>query len=145
MSQGTGIGCLNLVYFDEVAEFPIEYHRLGKWLGVAHRVGLALCHYILNEHAHVVLRSTVQPICKDGFEIISIKEQTKNLDCLMHEQIGEADLEAIPVELQDDYEMFNPMEPAACEPAIDIIGDENYDTLLYAKVMLPLDGILMET
>jgi len=53
-----------------------------------------------------------------------------------------ADLNDIPQELQDDYEMLEPMEPAACKPDIDTVGEELYDTLISAEVMLPQNGIL---
>ncbi len=29
-------------YYDQEAQFPEEGHKLGKWLGVVHRVGQAL-------------------------------------------------------------------------------------------------------
>ncbi len=70
----------------------------------------------------------VQPVTKDGSETPGIKEQVQNLDLLIHVRFGEADLEAIPVQLRDEYEALNSMEPAACKPDIDIIGDEAYDT-----------------
>jgi hypothetical protein len=49
-------------YFDHDAPFPEEKRKLGKWLGVAHRVGQALCYYILTRNGQPIVRSTVQPI-----------------------------------------------------------------------------------
>lgn len=34
-------------YFDQEAEFPDARWKWARWLGVAHRVGQALCYYIL--------------------------------------------------------------------------------------------------
>jgi hypothetical protein len=42
-------------------------------VGVAHRVGQALCYYILNENAQVIVRSTIQPISKEEFDTQIIK------------------------------------------------------------------------
>jgi hypothetical protein len=135
-----------LWYYDESAEFPQERRKLGKWLGVVHHMGQALCYYILNENARVIVRSTVQALTKDEFNLENVKEQIKSLDSLIHQRIGEAELADLPVELQDelvrDYEMFEPLEPAACKPDIDVIGEAEYDTLISAEDMLPMDGIL---
>jgi hypothetical protein len=38
--------------------------------------------------------------------------------------------------------MFEPLEPAACKPDIDVIGEAEYNTLISAEVMLPMDGFL---
>jgi hypothetical protein len=111
-----------------------------------HHVSQALCYYILNENARVIVRSTVQALTKDEFNLENVKEQIKSLDSLIHQRIGEAELADLPVELQDelvrDYEMFEPLEPAACKPDIDVIGEAEYDTLISAEDMLPMDGIL---
>ena len=39
--------------------------KIGRWLGVSHRVGSALCYWILTENAKVVARTTVQHITKE--------------------------------------------------------------------------------
>ena len=36
--------------------------KIGRWLGVSHRVGSALCYYVLKENGEVVSRTTVQVI-----------------------------------------------------------------------------------
>jgi hypothetical protein len=131
-----------LWYYDQDADFPNEHRKLGKWLGVAHRVGQALCYYILNKNAQVIVRSTVQPISKEEFNSQSVKNQIMEMDQKIIERIGTIDIDHLPQELQDDYEELEPMEPAAYKPDIDIIGDAVYDTLISAEVMLPQDGIL---
>jgi hypothetical protein len=37
----------SLWYYDQDAQFPEDYRKLGKWIGAAHRVRQALCYYIL--------------------------------------------------------------------------------------------------
>jgi hypothetical protein len=56
--------------------------------------------------------------------------------------MGAIDLDDIPQELQDNYDQLEPMEPEACKPGIDIIGEESYYALISAEVILPQDGIL---
>ena len=53
------------VWFYSPAAFPVEKQLLGRWLGVAHSVGQALCYWILPVSGVPIARSTVQPILKD--------------------------------------------------------------------------------
>ena len=38
---------------------------LGRWLGVAHRVGSSLCYWVLTESGKVLTRTTIQHITND--------------------------------------------------------------------------------
>jgi hypothetical protein len=49
----------------------------------------------------------------------------------------------VPQELQDEYDTYEPLEPNSCKADIDTLGEEVYDNLISAKVMLPVDGILI--
>ena len=53
------------VWFYSPAAFSVERQLLRRWLGVAHRVGQALCYWILPVSRVPIARSTVQPISKD--------------------------------------------------------------------------------
>jgi hypothetical protein len=52
-------------YLEKTHAFPQDKLILGHWLGVAHRVGQALCYYILLENGQVIARTTVQQIPHD--------------------------------------------------------------------------------
>ena len=39
--------------------------KLGKWLGVAHRVGSALCYYVIGKGGKILARTTVQRVVAD--------------------------------------------------------------------------------
>jgi hypothetical protein len=45
-----------------MAETTEEIRKLGKWLGVANRVGSALMYWILTDAAKVIAQSTVQHV-----------------------------------------------------------------------------------
>jgi hypothetical protein len=64
-----------------------------------HHVGQALCYYILNENARVIVRSTVQALTKNEFNLENVKEHIKSLDSLIHQKIGEAERADLPAEL----------------------------------------------
>ena len=46
---------------------------LGRWLGVSHRVGSALCYHILKHNGSIESRTTVQHVTQDDFD----KPETK--------------------------------------------------------------------
>ena len=63
------------VWFYSPAAFPVEKQLLGRWLGVAHRVGQALCYWILPVSGVPIARSTVQPISKDDLATKEVIEE----------------------------------------------------------------------
>jgi hypothetical protein len=65
-----------LWYNDEMAFFPEDRRKLGRWLGVAHRIHQALCYYLLNINAQIIVLSTVQKIPQDKLQTqVNIKSQ----------------------------------------------------------------------
>jgi hypothetical protein len=132
-------------YYDQDAQFPHERRKLGKWLGVAHRVGQALCFYILPASGRPIVRSTVQALTQDELNEESIQAQINDFDCKIEETIKSVPAQEIPQELEDqDYEDLNePMEPEAERPEADAFTPEMYDTLISAEVLLPKGDILV--
>jgi hypothetical protein len=133
----------DLWYFDQEADFPNDARKLGKWMGVAHCLGQVLCYYILNDQARVIVRSSMPTISKDEYNDPAIKAQICKLNQLIQECIGKVDLADIPQELQDEYDSYEPMELESCKVDIVVLGEEVYDNLISAEVMLPVDGILV--
>ena len=44
--------------YDDIG-FPGKWRNIVRWLGVAHRVGQALCYWILTSRGHVIARMIV--------------------------------------------------------------------------------------
>ena len=42
-----------------------ENPKLGRWLGVSHRIGSSLCYWILNDIGTVLARTTVHHVTRD--------------------------------------------------------------------------------
>jgi hypothetical protein len=59
------------------------------------------------------------------------------------DRIGEVDISNLPVELQDDYDIYEPMEPEASKPEIGDYTPEAYDALISAELMLPKGDVLV--
>jgi hypothetical protein len=130
-------------YYEQDVAFPDDRRKLGKWLGVAHRVGQALCYYVLNENGKPIVRFTSQPISNEEWRVESFLTSVRELNKKIIECIGTVDLTDIPVELQDEYEVYEPMEPEADRPERDDFTPEAYDTLITAEVLLPKGDILL--
>ena len=56
--------------------------RLGRWLGVAHRVGSDLCYWVLNNNGKVLVHTTVQYVVQDDCDNpeINLKIDKFNID-----------------------------------------------------------------
>jgi hypothetical protein len=129
-------------YYDHDVPFPQDRRKLGKWLGVAHRVGQALCYYILTDTARPIVRSSVQPLTRSELNNENIKSDIRDLNQKIIDHIGEVEIPDLPVELQDDYDIYEPMEPEASKPEIGDYTPEAYDALIAAELMLPKGDIL---
>ena len=44
-----------------------ETRRLGRWLGVSHRVGSDLCYWVVTESGHVVSKTSVEHVTRDDY------------------------------------------------------------------------------
>ncbi len=105
-------------YYDQDAPFPTESRKLAKWIGVAHRVGQALCYYLLPANGIPIVRSTAQALSDKELRSENVKHQIRQLNQHIVEKIGDVDLDDIPLELRDEYDVFEPVEPEACKPKI---------------------------
>ncbi len=123
--------------------FPQDRRKLGKWIGVAHRVGQALCYYILTENGKPIVRSSIQPVSHVEWSKKDVKDSVRALNQRIIEEIGEVELPDLLVELQDTYDVFEPVEPEACKPEIEDYTPEAYDALISAELMLPKGDILL--
>ena len=51
--------------------------KLGRWLGVSHRVGSALCYHVIKENGSVESRTTVQHVPMEDLLKPDIEEQVQ--------------------------------------------------------------------
>jgi hypothetical protein len=126
-----------------MASFPEERKLLAQWLGVAHRVGQAMCYYLLLADGMVIARSTVQPILREDLNTSTVQECIRQfditlLDTLAARQSGDLHLELPHIEDEDvDHGTVEPMEPEAAIPEADEYGDpEILDNFISAQVLL---------
>ena len=80
-------------YYDS-ADFPDQVRTLGRWLGVAHRVGQAMCYWVLTAKGTILARSTVEPVRSDEVDTDEFKGECVKFDKSIGNSIGDEVLEA---------------------------------------------------
>ena len=136
----------NIWYHDQEATFPDDKRKLAKWLGVAHRVGQALCYYVLPASGRPIVRSTIQALSEDELHSVKIQQQLKDFDQQIENNIAEVKHEPPLIESQNQtlQDIYEPYEPEAEKPEVaDYTPTGLYDALISAEVILPKGDILV--
>jgi hypothetical protein len=160
ISEYTEFGFFEMLwYYDEMAVFPEDRRKLSRWLGVAHRIGQALCYYLLNQNAQIIVRSTVQRISQDELQTQVNITATKEFNDEIERRIGKYGT-GVPVNapvrgdddiianriMYDEYEDDAdepppPLEEEAEKPEIANFTPEAYDRFIAVEAMLPQGDI----
>jgi hypothetical protein len=125
-------------------DFPEPHRVQGRWLGVAHNVGQALCYWILTNTGQVLARSTVQPVTDDEIAHPVSKKQLDEFDVELNERLNRGHphntfiKDAPKSRLFNDHEEdYEPVDIEGLKPEIESFDPDAYDRLLFSKVMLP--------
>jgi hypothetical protein len=57
-----------------------EKAKLGRWLGVSHRIGSNMCYFVLTDKANVVSRTSVQHVTSHELSTPDLQERLTNFD-----------------------------------------------------------------
>ena len=76
-------------YWDTPQDYPHEKRQVGRWLGIAHRVGQAMVYYIANNKGTVIARSTVAPLELDEYDVEDTKMRMVDLDTTIKSNMGD--------------------------------------------------------
>jgi hypothetical protein len=138
------------IWVYDTAAFPEQRRTIGRWIGVAHRIGQAMCYWVLPPSGIPIARSTVQPISKDELVTCDVMEQLHEYNNAIAANLGDADDTADPRDLrlfledEDDDEVDNePFEPEARIPDVDEFEADVYDELLLAEPLLSRGATLV--
>lgn len=111
---------------------------------MAHRVGQAMCYFILQENGQVIARTTVQPLTYDELQSEDIKQKIMEFDRNLQERIGKPELvtdaEAHPSSprmIDVDEDVLELWESEAVMPEADDDALELLDNYISAHVLLP--------
>ena len=67
------------VWYLDTGSFPQEKLLLGCWLGVAHRIGQAMCYWILPQSGKPIARTTIKGLSADELATDAVKKQLKSM------------------------------------------------------------------
>jgi hypothetical protein len=62
--------------------------KIGRWLGVSHRVGSALCYWILTEKGQILSRTTVQHVTREEVQNPEIQQAIREYHNTLYQVIG---------------------------------------------------------
>jgi hypothetical protein len=152
----------------EMLDFEIWYHqpgtdtsepvrRLGRWLGVAHRVGSDMCYWVIPVSGVVLARNTVQHVTPLELQVPELQDQVKEFDIALRERLSDLNFvisgmeEASGFYLPDIYHMKEfadsvtvPRDGDETQPEQDSFTPEGYENMIYAEIMIPKgDGTIV--
>ncbi len=139
-----------LYYYDSEA-FPGDKRLIGRWLGVAHRIGQAMCYWILPKSGIPIARTTVQRLTSEEIARTTVRDELREFDKAISDKIGDSvsDEDApdpvlgivpqahFPQDEDDETDEFDPFEPEAIMPEADDFDVDAYDAYITAQVLLP--------
>ena len=144
------------VWFYEPDVYPQQNKQIARWLGIAHRVGQAMCYWILPISGVPIARTTIQEISKIELESEEVCRLLNAYDLEVNDKLG------APIDndiynsansfrlyrededssyLEDEQELF---DPEAAAIIIDEIDNDAYDELLLTEPLLQRDGQLIK-
>ncbi len=110
-------------------------------MGVAHRVGQALCYYLLPESGRVIVRSTVQPLSLDDEQMPSVQQAIKQLN--QHIETKIMDVKQPSLLQEPLMDVYDPYEPEAVKPEVDNFTPDAYDAMISAELFIPKEDVLI--
>jgi hypothetical protein len=141
-------------YWDMPSDEP-KGSNIGRWLGVAHRVGSDMCYWVLKDNGTVVSRTTVQHITIDDLAKDDTARKLHEFDEKVKERLDDTNFQLhtdmdnafFALDMQDDSapdenELELNKEDNVIPDTDDILEKENatsdaFDGILNAKVLVP--------
>ncbi len=138
------------VWYYDSTTFPDSNKHIGRWIGVAHNIGQAMCFWILPRSGIPIARSTVQPISDAELRSVEVQQELHTYDSIIDQKLGDHCTEENPLSFEigstaltqalteaDEDGYYTPVEPEAEKPEVDDYDEETYDKFTSAEVLLP--------
>lgn len=145
----------NLVWYWDPSvndDMSDDIRKLGRWLGVAHRVGTAMVYWILTESCKIIARSTVQHCTREDQEQEVVKKRLALFDEAIDKQLRNPTIvnqhnvfyledQPDPADTAPWYNEFNPnhQESTVITPKPNT-DDESFDQYLNAEILIDRGG-----
>jgi hypothetical protein len=134
------------VWFYEPDVFPRQNKQLARWLGVAHRVGQAMCFWMLPVSGIPIARTTIQSLTPAVLQKENIKQLLLAYDSEINTKLNLQTDANIPTiegfklykedkEADDDNNDQELLEPESAFPDMDEISSQDFDESIKAKIV----------
>lgn len=119
--------------------------RLGRWLGISHRVGSDLCYWILTEAGHVIASTTVQHVTSEDAAQPATQTLLATFDRMITTRLDDTQFTHDPLPgltpyIQDEYPAIDP-DPSLVPPITEY-GDMAVEDLPEADDVPDLDNYI---
>jgi hypothetical protein len=120
-----------------------ENPKLGRWLGIAHRIGSNMCYWVLNDKGNSLARTMVQHVTLIEQQNIDIRNKISEFSTRLAQQLDDANFINIPDQqaqfLQDEDISEDEVEQNNAVKHDDFTNDA-YDELIGAQIIREYDG-----
>jgi hypothetical protein len=129
------------IWYYESNTFPQENRLLGHWIGIAHRVGQAMCYWVLPSSGVPIPRTTIQDISKEEQQSEMFRQKLQAFDERISMKLNrDLKLYRVDEDSEDANCEYQPIEPEVTPVDVDEIEPDSYDELLLTEPTLIRDG-----
>ena len=125
--------------------------QLGRWLGVSHRVGSAMCYFVLTQNGTVLSRSSVQPVTIPEQLSDDVRTRMEKYDLEINGRLADEkyisdEIRSDVLYLEDDDPTVEGEEESPILEADEVWENNAYDQYVNAEILLPVgDGRMSGT
>jgi hypothetical protein len=76
------------IWFYEPDVYPQQNNQIARWLGIAHRIGQAMCYWILPISGVPIPCTTIQEILKIELELEEVCHLLNDFDMEVNDKLG---------------------------------------------------------
>ena len=127
---------LDFDFFDRVwywdqkkMDMTDEQARIGRWLGISHRVGSNMTYWILTESGQVIARSTVQHITVSDMATDEMKNRVHTFDSNLTDRLADDNF-AVLLPNQHVFYLQDDDDPTPAPGSVNIPPDVEYGDML---------------
>ena len=157
ISEWLDISFYDLVWYHVASnDTSTDPRQLGRWLGVSHRVGSALCYWVLTKSGKVISSTTVQHVTQEDNTHPDTHNRIQAFDAAVQERLSDTnfvsnDIEGTSPYIQD-YSLPIPSHHTGVIPSDTEYGDmihkeapeddthDNLDNYIHAQLVLDVGG-----
>jgi hypothetical protein len=133
------------VWYYEPTTYRDHTRHISHWIGVTHRVGQAMCYWVLPESGIPITRSIIQAVSREEIQTDEVKSLLLLADLSVQEKLTHSPGNPLPFTLyredqEDDLLDDEPMEPDSSIPDVENTKADMYDSLLFTEPILSHNG-----